>query len=76
MADNTDVAVYDVVQLLEGVDHTVAKATVQLADALVDEEEVGGDALQREIGESQSKCDRDEEAFAAGDHFDRSRGIA
>ena len=67
---------HDVVQFLEGIYHAIAETAIKLADALVNEEEVGGDALQCEIGESQRKCDRDEEAFAAGDHFDRPRGIA
>ena len=75
VADNSDVAVYNVVQLLEGIDHTVAEAAVQLADAFVDEKEVGGDALQGEVGEAEREGDRDKEALATGDHLHRARSI-
>ena len=75
MTDNANVAVHDVVQLLEGIDHTVAEATVQLADALVDEEEVGGNTLQGEVGEAERESDGDEEALTAGDHLHGTRRV-
>lgn len=37
MANNADVAVYDVVQLLEGVHLAVTETSIELADALVNE---------------------------------------
>ena len=65
MTDNYDVAMHDMVQLLESVHHTVAEGAIELADAFVNEDKVGGDALQRKIGEAQRKSDGDEEALAA-----------
>lgn len=76
VTDNPDVAVYNMMQLLEGIHHAVTEASVELADAFVNEDEIGGDALQSKIGEPQCQGDGDEEAFTAGDHLHGARCIS